>query len=362
MSKQTAINVLFIVFCVLFFLPIYNNVNLDDLRKNMIVMVGCGTIFVMAITQQYRKLSNLFLPGIVLATTIPAIVLNWVDGYTVFWLYYMIGAIGISLYTFFVDEKYVVTALLAMAICQIAIEFIFGVKWYTDYGRVDDQHCLGWGSVRHSIRYSTILYGGFIATWYWIRKLQSRWKLLLLIPVMAFLFFIFKSYSNTIMAITVVSLGIMIGKKFGKYGIISFLTFIVFLYVFIRPSGFGLDGDRAAWWPFVWKEILANKMQFLFGHGLYSWYLNCASAHPHCELFHFIYEFGLFSTILIVGAIMLLGLCSMSTFWVFIGFGGVTSSFLTNSARYPDMTLIWMIFLGLTFKQFQTKALQFENS
>jgi len=268
------------------------------------------------------------------------------------------------------SKEKIFKALVIANIIQLAITYYNLIPWidsFSEFGKL-----YTFGSARHTIRYSTVLFAGLIGCMYnffAVRRHKGKtikddlWRSISIMVAIATLLSLYHAYSNTILALTGL---LIIGYGFKKLNPVIFGFFSYFLIIticfllhfkLISLDGFELDAGRAKYWLAVIQDFYhTDWISKVFGHGIGYWRLYCRNlglpnlGHPHNEYLLTIYEYGLCG-LAVFCFVILYGLnkCK-SNFYVFSGLLLISISLATNSLKeYPEVGLIWAVYLGMAY-------------
>jgi len=280
---------------------------------------------------------------------------NWVSGWSIYWLCYIVGLCGICFIVSSLDSRVVRWVLIGGMISQMYFRYVGipGMDWEIEI----DDHLGGWGTVRHAIRYSTIVFVGILAL---IKELDTSKRVYIKIAcgvLICFgLFSMVGAYSNALIAIMIIILYTYLVKylgyrKFWSVPIPAWFALVgVLLFLLLKPNGFELDSGRIALWSECWHSITESANTFFLGHGTHSYNLFVNTAHPHNEYLALWYDFGFIGLFFILGIIGLIICMSFGEMWLLMALIGILISFGTNSVRYPDMSILLAILSGLAVK------------
>lgn len=334
---------------------IFTGAALDELRAFAFAFFGIfGAIILLWINKLSYKHWFLLMPFAYIAIRG---LFGYVDGYTIYKIAEYVGIWALMVVASNSDKKYILYALVIAAFIQIAYTYFPINKLYglNDYWRMQidiksnfNMNLYGWGTVRHKIRFATIIISGIIASLVLFKTTKNRIHLMA-IPL--FLFVVLHSYSNTIITLIAIVVICFIARKNITLAIFAGLFLIFAIKLFGSAYGFGLDSGRSEYWKIAISEPLKN-MKFLFGYGLGYWQLLHGNlvGHPHNELLLIFFEHGAIGLLFGFCFYFLMSILKTNNY-VFFGFLIISISFLTNSMiNYPDMYSVWALWGGMAIE------------
>lgn len=333
-------------------LPLAWNFDLNDGRRAILILAGCLALSVLAWKRKIGMVQWVILAPLLYVIAHSAFF--WVGGYTIYHLFFLISIAGIVATVSIADPKWIYRSLLLAIPIQIFFSYLVKIPWFLEL----NNHLGGWGTVRHAIRCSTLMYAGVIAGLQIFKHDKNPlWRQFAVLNIMGGIFVIFHAYSNIIIAITVCSLILWMVHHEKYYYAVVLTLFAVTVYMYVKPEGFVIDQGRLLLWNNTLGHIRKDVADLALGKGIGSWGLWATAVHgdyvghPHCEFLQILFEHGVAGIIVSHSIFLLLFLLCMGNGNLMIGYTGVSLSFFTNSGRYPDMALVWAIFAGLALNR-----------
>ncbi len=320
-----------------------------DISETMFwILSACGFLSVLlSINKLNFRLAFVFLP---IFYMIFRSFFGGILGYTDLIVVRTAGVLGLAFWASRVDRKWIFRGLLISAILQIFFTYAKTINWAADYSEL-----YSWGSMRHRIRYCTMIYAGVLSAWniYHNKKEPLIWQITAIIGFIAGIATIVHAKSDTIILITALSLAFLILRKYGLVWGLVFTSACIMAGTALEMDGLTC---RLVWWEYAFEQWRIGLKPALIGFGVGSWQLVCGIHgfpwHPHNDFLLLLYEQGLIGVLFwfyAFGISFLFGTRNITTTTVFFF---LTLSFFTNSGlMYPEMFFLWVLFFGMNFNK-----------
>ena len=352
MTQKHIFGWILLVFTIYIQLPLVSmarSYDYSDARAFAIMAFGAVVLFWFAFSRDKLSKAQLVPICAVGVLFVHSLFFCWVPGYTIYALSLWLSVMLLAVFVAKCDPEYVSWAFLLIVVVQFFSNYWKLVPWAHDYG--DNYQ---YGTVRHTIRYTTLLYVGVIGCLELVVK-KDRFKIAMgsiMGAVSLYTIFTIRPTSHTIVAITCLTF-VVLAIRYSKMIVVPYMVIcaVVVVYVYFKGDMI-LDHARNGWWSGTLSECFATIKSMVVGRGFYSFPLThgessfCTPWHPHNELINVLYDVGITGTIAILGFVGWITYRLRNSFVRMVGFLGVSGSMLTNSVRYPDMAFIWAFFIG----------------
>lgn len=346
MGKQIIPAVLLAIFAFIYQFPFLNNTDLDNNRIAMLSVAGLIAIIATKIFVGFKKPHALaFVP---IAYVIWAACVFNVQKYSFFHLPYYVGLVGVVLWASNCKEKHVAYVLVGIAAIQVVANYGFKVPWSLSFSA--DEYIFG--TVRHHLRYGAILMVGAIAAGSVVAASKNPISsVLFLIAMVAFSALTIKSGARG-PSFALIFVGCACSYLiFGARGFVP-VAILAAVGCALLYNVSGLSGREEIWTSAI-QAIMESKFLALFGHGVDSWTTTVSNRHPHNEILHIVYEYGIVGMAIFAACLGILVFGSKG--WPRVGLIALSLTFLTNSGRYPVIFLCWGILAGQTLRKYEHK-------
>lgn len=365
--EKTIIGIVCAVVILLMQITVYPGHDANDLRFSF--MVGAGLI----------GFAYLFFTGkigmreIIIMAPLSWLIIQgfawYVPGYTGFEMVEYIGMLGLMFLVSRGESQYVWRALAAMILIQAAFTFLpvhklYGIPklWGNSYEGLKTEHNLllyGFGTVRHRIRFATLMFVGVVACIMMVTNPKENpwWKGAAISTGLLGLFLMWYSFSNTILLCCILTaIALIAEKKPRMAGTLFVLVGITgTLLILGEKFGFVIDEPRKIMWKVALAGTFDSAKHAFFGHGLESWELFTGIlpqvngvGHPHNEYLKLLFENGIVGMLCLFNSLIMIIMFSERKFIPCFGFSMLLLSFATNGmTSYVDMFSITAIMGGL---------------